>query len=83
MPPGVTEIDIKVLDMILDRLTYEEMSSKLGITAKSGMFRRVQKLIEMGLVTKDPLKSRSRRLTDNGRRILSGEPVVIGSSASE
>ncbi len=69
--------------MIDDRLTYEEMAHYLGLRAKSGVFRRVQKLINMGLVDKTPLKSRSRRLTENGRRLLSEEPATTGSSASE
>ena len=81
MPPPVTDVDMQVLRMIDDRLTYEEMANKTGLSAKSGMFRRVHKLIGMELVEKDPLKSRSRRLTDNGRRILSEEPASSGSSA--
>ncbi len=83
MPPRITKNDITVLHMVDDRLTYEEMAFEMGISAKSGVFRRIEKLISMGLVEKDPLKSRSRRLTDNGRRILSGEPATSGSPTSE
>ncbi len=83
MPPQVTDIDVQVLRMIDSRLTYEEMAIEMGLSAKSGVFRRVQKLITMQLVEKDPLKSRSRRLTEHGRRILSGEPVIVGSPASK
>jgi len=83
MPPRVTENDITVLHMVDDRLTYAEMAEEMGLSAKSGVFRRIEKLIDMGLVEKDPLKSRSRRLTKNGRRVLGGEPALTGSPTSE
>lgn len=64
------EVDQKILGYIAERLTYQEMADELNRPARSGIFRRVTKLLLLGLVTKDPKKSRSRRLTEDGRRVL-------------
>lgn len=78
-----TEKDLVVLSLIEGHQTYEEMADEMGLSAKSGLYRRVQKLIDLGLVKKDQLKSRSRRLTAYGRRVLSGESPAPGPTASK
>lgn len=68
--PDLDETNIQILGFIRERHTYQEMADALSRSAKSGIYRRVRKLIDLGLVTKTPMKSRSRRLTEDGKRIL-------------
>jgi len=83
MPPRITLLDKQAMVMIDKRMTYAEMATIMNLSAKSGVFRRIEKLIKMGLVEKDPLKSRSRRLTEDGRRVLREQPIVAGSPTSK
>jgi len=71
--PGIYQLDAvdqKILSFINDRLTYQEIADALTRSARSGIYSRVQKLIALELVTKSDRKSRSRRLTDEGKRVL-------------
>lgn len=63
-------VDQQILSLVALRFTYQEMADALHRPARSGIYRRVEKLISLGLVTKDPKKSRSRELTDAGRQVL-------------
>jgi DNA-binding MarR family transcriptional regulator len=69
---NIDTVDLRILMLIDENLTYAEMATRLGYSAKSGIHRRVNSLVEKGLITKEPLKSRSRRLTDEGRETLDG-----------
>ncbi|MGH9425934.1 MAG: hypothetical protein ACRD2L_06495 [Terriglobia bacterium] len=82
MTPRVTPIDVAVMGYIQENFTYEEMAQALGNSAKSGAYRRVEKLIRMALVEKTSLKSRSRRLTPNGRRVFNRELAAARKTAS-
>jgi DNA-binding IclR family transcriptional regulator len=75
--------DLQILALIDRRLTHEEMAEELGLAAKSGIFRRVERMLHLGFITKDPRKSRSRRLTDNGRQVLDGFVATFSEAASE
>ena len=69
-PTRLDPLDQEILKLIPDRLTFQEMAEQLNRPARSGIYRRVQKLVSAGLVTKDERKSRSRKLTDAGQRLL-------------
>ncbi len=74
--------DLEILALTNRRLTHEEMAEELGLAAKSGIFRRVERLIVLGFITKDPRKSRSRRLTENGQSILDQLADSVGEATS-
>lgn len=76
-------VDEKILTYVRDRLTYQEMADGLDRSARSGLYRRVEKLIALKLVTKSERKSRSRRLTDEGKRILDSLPSLRVPTISE
>ena len=76
-------VDEKILTYVRDRLTYQEMADGLDRSARSGLYRRVEKLIALKLVTKSERKSRSRSLTDEGKTILDSLPSLRVPTISE
>ena len=63
-------IDLAILKMIVENLTFQEMADQLHFAARSAIFKRVNKLIRAGLVIKRKGKSRSRTLTNDGKQLL-------------
>ena len=51
--PHVDELDTKILEVLLDdgRIKYKELSKKLGVDERL-ISRRVERLIELGVITK-------------------------------
>jgi len=74
----IDAVDLSLLRMIQDHLTYQEMAEKVDRRARSGVYRRIERLIKLGLIEKKSLKSRSRRLTDAGQELLRRLPVADG-----
>jgi Lrp/AsnC family leucine-responsive transcriptional regulator len=53
MPSHIDELDTNILEVLLDdgRIKYKELSKKLGVDERL-ISRRVERLIEMGVITK-------------------------------
>lgn len=67
----LNSVDLRILELLeSDSLTYEELALATGRRARSGMHRRVQRLIEMGYLSSIPGKSRRRKVTDDGKEQL-------------
>ena len=67
----LSSVELRILELLeSDSLTYEELAIATGRKARSGMHRRVRRLIEMGYLSSIPGKSRRRKVTDDGKEQL-------------